>query len=147
MSVDLYQVFSDGGCAPTNPGPGGYAALVRSMRGDREVAGGEKHTTNNRMELRAVIEALRSIPGDSLVHVTTDSTYVKNGYTLWMPRWKMNGWRNNRREPVKNDDLWRALDVEVLRHTDVVWKWIKGHAGHAENERVHLLVEAARAAL
>ncbi len=131
------EIFTDGACRG-NPGPGGWGALLRYRGREKELFGGEPETTNNRMELMAVIEALRALTRSSRVRVTTDSQYVKNGITGWIHNWKRNGWKTSARKPVKNVDLWQALDREVARH-DVEWAWVRGHAGHPENERADAL--------
>ncbi len=133
MADDVVEVYTDGACSG-NPGPGGWGAVLRWRGQERELFGGEPHTTNNRMELTAAIEALRSLNRPSAVVVTTDSTYVKNGITSWMASWKRRGWRTSSKQPVKNEDLWRALDEAVASH-EVRWEWVKGHSGHPENER------------
>jgi len=127
------EIYTDGACSG-NPGPGGWGALLRYNGTERELCGGEAETTNNRMELRAAIEALKALKRPCTVHLHTDSTYVKQGITAWIKRWKANGWRTADRKPVKNQDLWEALDEALARH-DVHWHWVKGHAGHPENER------------
>jgi len=126
------ELFTDGACKG-NPGPGGWGALLRYGGHEKQLYGGEPHTTNNRMELMAVIQGLRALKRASRVRVTTDSQYVKNGITQWIHNWKRNGWKTAARKPVKNADLWQALDQEVARH-QVAWHWVKGHDGHAENE-------------
>lgn len=128
----LVEIFTDGACKG-NPGPGGWGALLRYAGHEKQLHGGEWSTTNNRMELMAVIQALRALTRKSRVRITTDSQYVKNGITQWIHGWKRNGWKTAARQPVKNADLWRALDSEAARH-DVEWAWVKGHSGHAENE-------------
>lgn len=125
-------IHSDGGCHG-NPGPGGWAASLSYGRHTRKLSGGEPATTNNRMELQAAIEALNALKEPCNVEFFTDSTYVKNGVTVWLGTWKRNGWRTKSKKPVKNDDLWRALDLAVSRH-QVRWNWLKGHAGHLGNE-------------
>ena len=130
--------YTDGACSG-NPGPGGWGALLIARAGDtvlktRELNGGEADTTNNRMELLAAIEALNALERPSAVTVVTDSAYVKNGVTGWINGWKRNGWKTSGKKPVKNVDLWQRLDEAQARHK-VTWEWIKGHAGHAENER------------
>ena len=132
--------FTDGACLG-NPGPGGWAALVRFGEHEKLISGGELDTTNNRMELLAAIEALALLTRPCRVHLTTDSQYVKQGVQSWMAPWKANGWKTSARKPVKNQDLWQRLDEENQRH-DVTWAWVKGHSGHPENERVD---DAARA--
>jgi ribonuclease HI len=140
--------FTDGACSG-NPGPGGWGALLQARRGaevlrERELKGGERVTTNNRMELMAAIAALEALERPSSVVVVTDSAYVKGGITEWMPNWKRRGWRTAGNEPVKNEDLWRRLEAAAARHR-VAWRWIKGHAGHAENERADALARAGMA--
>jgi ribonuclease HI len=127
------EVFTDGACKG-NPGPGGWGALLRFGGHERELFGGEPDTTNNRMELTAAIEALRALKEPCNVSLTTDSVYVRDGVTKWINQWRRNGWRTAAKKPVKNQDLWQALDAEVARH-DVVWHWVKGHSGHPENEK------------
>lgn len=135
------KIFSDGACRG-NPGPGGWGAIVRSKSDEVELKGGEAHTTNNRMEMMAVISAIESLAQSSVVHVTTDSQYVKNGITQWMFNWKRNGWRTADKKPVKNIDLWQRLDTAVGTHK-VHWHWVRGHSGHAENERADQLANEA----
>ena len=134
-------IFTDGACRG-NPGPGGWGALLRSGAHCKEISGGEPHTTNNRMELTAAIEALCALKRSSSVDLFTDSQYVRRGITEWLPEWKQRGWRTAARKPVKNDDLWRLLDEAAGRH-DVRWHWVKGHSGHAENERADELANLA----
>jgi ribonuclease HI len=131
------EIFSDGACKG-NPGPGGWGALLRYGTAEKELWGGEPVTTNNRMELMAVIQALESLKRPCRVQVTTDSQYVKQGVTAWMARWKRNGWRTAERQPVKNRDLWERLDQAVSRH-ELQWRWVRGHTGHPENERADQL--------
>ena len=129
-------VYTDGACSG-NPGPGGWGAILISGPHRRELSGGEAETTNNRMELTAAIEALRALKGSPKVDLYTDSTYVKKGITEWISSWKANGWRRRSGKkllPVKNEDLWRALDELAAAH-DVAFHWVEGHAGHPENER------------
>ena len=140
--------WTDGACSG-NPGPGGWGVLMRAMDGnavlkERELSGGEPLTTNNRMELMAAIAALETLSRDAAITITTDSAYVKNGVTGWIYGWKKNGWKTADRKPVKNVDLWQRLDAAQARH-DVTWAWIKGHAGHAENERADELARAGMA--
>ena len=130
-------IHSDGGCHG-NPGPGGWAAALTYGSHRRELSGGVPATTNNRMELQAAIEALQALKEPCQVDFFTDSEYVKNGVTGWIFGWKKNGWRTKARKPVKNEDLWKALDAAVSRHS-VKWHWLKGHAGHVENERCDVL--------
>ncbi len=143
MAADDRKVwlFTDGACKG-NPGPGGWAALLRWGDHEKALWGAEPHTTNNRMELRAVIEGLKALKRPSPVRVVTDSQYVKNGMESWIHNWKRNGWRTAGRKPVKNADLWQALDELVNRH-QVEWEWVRGHAGHPENERVDALANRA----
>ena len=142
--TDLYA-FTDGACSG-NPGPGGWGALLQAKEGEtvkkeRELSGGEARTTNNRMELLAAISALEALSRPSTITIVTDSAYVKNGITTWLAGWKRNGWRTATKKPVKNEDLWRRLDDAQARH-DVHWEWVKGHAGHPENERADALARA-----
>lgn len=140
--------WTDGACSG-NPGPGGWGVLLRAMDGsavvkERCLSGGEALTTNNRMELMAAISALETLARPTVITITTDSAYVKNGVTEWIHSWKRNGWRTAGRDPVKNAELWQRLDAAQARHK-VTWKWIKGHAGHAENERADELARAGMA--
>ena len=135
------EIFTDGACSG-NPGPGGWAAILRSGQHEKEIFGGERSTTNNRMELTAVIKALESLKKSGIVTIHTDSRYVMDGLQLWLPRWKANGWKTADKKPVKNAELWRTLDEAVQRH-DVVWRWVQGHSGHPENERADLLARSA----
>ena len=130
----LVEIFTDGACSP-NPGPGGWGAILRYGRHEREIYGGEPATTNNRMEMMAAIQGLESLTRPSTVHVYTDSVYLRRGITEWLPRWKVNGWQTRDKKPVKNADLWTRLDSAAARHHQVQWFWVKGHAGHPENER------------
>ena len=140
--------WTDGACSG-NPGPGGWGVLMRALDGEtvvkeRELSGGEAETTNNRMELLAAIAALETLARPSEITIVTDSAYVKNGVTGWIFGWKKNGWKTADRKPVKNVDLWQRLDAAQARHK-VTWTWIKGHAGHAENERADELARAGMA--
>ena len=141
MSTPI-QLFTDGACSG-NPGPGGWAAILRSGKHERELSGGEAHTTNNRMELMAVIAGLGAIKSPAHVRVHTDSKYVMDGARTWLAGWKARGWRTADKKPVKNEDLWRALDEQQQRHLSVAWSWIAGHSGHPENERADALARAA----
>ena len=133
-------IYTDGACSG-NPGPGGWAALLMYAGHEKEIAGGEPLTTNNRMELRAVIEALRSLKRSCAIDLNTDSKYVMDGVEKWMPSWKARGWKTADKKPVKNQDLWLELDTELARH-DVSFHWVRGHAGNAGNERVDELARA-----
>lgn len=133
--------YSDGSCLG-NPGPGGWAALLRYKENERVLFGAEDNTTNNRMELTAAIEGLRALKESCAVTIVTDSEYVKKGITEWMVKWKQNGWRTANRKDVKNVDLWQQLDEQVQKH-QVSWQWVKGHSGHPENERVDKLARDA----
>lgn len=130
-------VYTDGACRG-NPGPGGWGALLRCGNTERELCGGVADTTNNRMELQAAIEALAALKRPCKVSLTTDSQYVRLGITTWIHNWRKNGWRNAKKEPVKNADLWQRLD-ELSKIHQVDWHWVKGHSGHPENERVDQL--------
>jgi ribonuclease HI len=131
------ELYTDGACKG-NPGPGGWGALLRFGEYERELFGGESMTTNNRMELMAVIRALEALKRPVQARVTTDSQYVRQGVTQWMARWKRNGWRTADRRPVKNRDLWERLDRAAARHR-IEWHWVRGHTGHPENERADAL--------
>ena len=135
------EIFTDGGCRG-NPGPGGWGAVLRWNGHDKELSGAEPQTTNNRMEMTAAIVALESLKRPCRVILTTDSTYLKQGITEWLARWKRNGWRTADRKPVKNEDLWRRLEAVAARH-QVEWRWVKAHAGHPENERADALANQA----
>lgn len=138
--TDIVELFTDGACLG-NPGPGGWAALLRYKGTEKELAGGEPLTTNNRMEMLAVIEGLKALTRKSKVEVFTDSQYVQKGITEWIHSWKKRGWRTADKQPVKNADLWQVLDSARDGH-EVKWTWVRGHAGHAENERVDQLARA-----
>jgi ribonuclease HI len=135
------EIFTDGACSG-NPGPGGWAAILRSGKHEKEIFGGERLTTNNRMELTAAIKGLEALQRPSAVTLYTDSRYVMDGLQQWLPRWKANGWKTADKKPVKNDDLWMALD-EVAQLHKVEWHWVRGHDGHPENERADALARAA----
>ena len=137
MSDDIVEIYSDGSCLG-NPGPGGWGVLLRWRGVERELSGGEQDTTNNRMELRAAIEALNALKKPSQVVLTTDSRYVIQGINEWMAGWVARGWKTASKQPVKNQDLWQALHSAIQPH-DITWQWVKGHAGHDENERVDTL--------
>lgn len=139
--MNVVEMFTDGACLG-NPGPGGWAALLRQGQHEREVCGGDAQTTNNRMELMGAIGGLESLRKPCEVMLTTDSQYVMKGVQEWMPRWIAKGWRTAGGDPVKNRDLWERLNAAIVSHT-VRWKWVKGHAGHIENERVDVLARTA----
>ena len=136
-------IYTDGACKG-NPGPGGWGALLLSGENERELFGGESHTTNNRMELTAVIRALESLSPGCAVEIHTDSQYVKNGIETWIHGWKRNGWKTADKKPVKNVELWQALDAAIQRH-QISWHWVKGHDGHPENERADELAREGMA--
>ncbi len=141
MTAQRIEIFTDGACSG-NPGPGGWGAILRVGEHEKELSGGEKLTTNNRMEMMAAIKALEALKKPSAVTLYTDSKYVMDGLTQWLPRWKANGWKTSDKNPVKNDDLWKILDEAVKRH-DVQWRWVRGHDGHVENERADALARGA----
>ncbi len=142
------EIFTDGACSG-NPGPGGWGAILRSGVHERELAGGEAATTNNRMELMAAISALEALKRPTVVTLHTDSIYLKDGITRWLPQWKKRGWKTADKKPVKNVDLWRRLEAAMEAH-EVKFHWVRGHAGHPENERADALarqgVDEAKAA-
>jgi ribonuclease HI len=140
-AAKLVQIFTDGACSG-NPGPGGWAAILRFADNEKEILGGERLTTNNRMELTAAIKSLETLKRPCSVIIHTDSRYVMDGITRWMPRWKANGWKTSDNKPVKNGDLWSALESAAARHK-VTWRWVEGHSGHLENERADLLARSA----
>lgn len=140
-SEEQVVVYTDGACSG-NPGPGGWGAVLMYRGRRRELSGGEKETTNNRMEMMAVIAALDTLTRPCRVLLHTDSTYVMKGMTEWLEGWKARGWRTASKQPVKNEDLWRRLDISVGRH-DVEWRWVKGHSGVPENERADELARKA----
>ena len=131
--VDKLLIFTDGACSG-NPGPGGWGCVLKYNGNVKELSGGEKDTTNNRMELIAVIKGLEALKKKSDIIVTTDSIYVKNGITQWIKKWEKNNWRTASKTPVKNKELWQEL-LALSRKHDINWKWVKGHSGHPENER------------
>jgi ribonuclease HI len=132
-AAGVVDIYTDGACKG-NPGPGGWGALLRMGSTEKELFGGEADTTNNRMELMAVIRALEALKRPCVVRVHTDSVYVQKGISEWVHNWKKNGWRTSAKQPVKNADLWRELDEIAAKH-EIKWLWVKGHAGHVENER------------
>ena len=131
------EIFTDGACSG-NPGPGGWGAILRYNSAEKELSGGEPATTNNRMEMMAAIMALEALKRPAAVDLHTDSTYLRDGITKWIHGWKRNGWKTAAKKPVKNVDLWQRLEQALERH-DVAWHWVKGHAGHPENERADVL--------
>ena len=137
------EIFTDGACSG-NPGPGGWGAILRYGDTERELSGGEDHTTNNRMELMAAISALEALKTPCKVILHTDSNYLKDGITKWIKNWKRNGWRTASKDPVKNAELWQRLEAALGRH-EIHWKWVKGHAGHTENERADELARMGMA--
>ena len=140
-STDVVDIYTDGACSG-NPGPGGWGVVMRYKGTDRELAGGEAKTTNNRMELMAAIQALEALTRPVKARLHTDSTYVRHGIDEWIHKWKTNGWKTAARKPVKNVDLWQRLETAAARH-QVEWFWIKGHAGHPQNERADDLARGA----
>lgn len=137
------EIFTDGACSG-NPGPGGWGAILRYNGVEKELSGGEAMTTNNRMELSAALEALNALKGPCKVDLYTDSNYLRDGIRGWIDGWKRNGWKTAARKPVKNAELWQALDAARAPHT-IEWHWVKGHAGHPENERADELARLAMA--
>lgn len=137
------EIFTDGACSG-NPGPGGWGAILRYGDSEKELSGGEDHTTNNRMELMAAIAALEALKTPCKVILNTDSNYLKDGITKWIKNWKRNGWRTASKDPVKNAALWQRLEAALGKH-EIHWKWVKGHAGHAENERADELARMGMA--
>ena len=133
QAIDRVEIYTDGACSG-NPGPGGWGALLLFNGTEKELSGGEFETTNNRMEMMAAIEALNALKRPCKVLLTTDSSYLKDGITTWIHNWRRNGWKTASKKPVKNVDLWRTLEDALGRH-DVEWVWVRGHAGHPENER------------
>lgn len=140
-SNDFVEIFTDGSCKG-NPGPGGWAALLKFKGHKKELSGAEPHTTNNRMEMTAAIMALETLKRPCRVKMVTDSEYLKKGITEWLKNWKKRNWLTSNKTPVKNEDLWRRLDQAVSRH-EVAWEWVKGHNGHIENELVDVLANDA----
>jgi ribonuclease HI len=141
VSQPHVTIHTDGACSG-NPGPGGWGAILAFGDREKELKGGEAHTTNNRMELSAAIAALEALTKPCTVDLFTDSEYVRGGITGWIHGWKRNGWRTKDKKPVKNIDLWQRLDAALKQH-DVRWHWVKGHAGHAQNERADVLAREA----
>lgn len=139
--MDAVEIFTDGACKG-NPGPGGWGALLRCNGHEKTINGAENDTTNNRMELTAALEALKSLKRPCKVDLTTDSQYVRKGITEWIHGWKKKGWKNASRQPVKNSDLWKALDQATQQH-EIQWHWVKGHSGHPENELADQLANEA----
>lgn len=138
---NIVEIFTDGACRG-NPGPGGYGAILRYNGQEKTLSGSEYNTTNNRMELMAAIEALKALHRPCSVSVTTDSKYVMDGITKWLPQWQVRGWRTASNQPVKNEDLWKAL-LEACKPHMIEWHWVKGHSGHVENERCDQLANEA----
>jgi len=141
MVDDIVEIFTDGACQG-NPGPGGWGVLLRYRGHEKELSGAENFTTNNRMELIAAIEGLAALKRPCRVTLTTDSKYLRDGITRWIPAWKRRDWQTIQKTPVKNQDLWQRLDALTTRH-DVSWSWVRGHSGHAENEQVDTLAREA----
>ena len=143
MAADTVDIYTDGACSG-NPGPGGWGVLLKMGAREKELCGGARETTNNRMEMTAAIEALKALKRPCKIRLHTDSQYLKNGITSWIKNWKRNGWRTADKKPVKNVDLWQALEAELETH-DVHWVWVKGHAGHDGNERADALANRGMA--
>jgi ribonuclease HI len=141
LADNIIHIHTDGACSG-NPGPGGWGAILHWNGHEKELSGAEADTTNNRMELMAAIASLEALKRRSKVRLVTDSTYVRDGVTKWIHGWKRNGWKTAAKKPVKNDDLWKRLDAIASKH-DVTWEWVKGHAGHPENERADQLARDA----
>lgn len=141
MSEERVEAYTDGACSG-NPGPGGWGVVLRWRGHEKELSGGEAATTNNRMELMAAIEAVRAVKPGQAIDLYTDSTYVRDGIRGWIHGWKRNGWKTAAKKPVKNVDLWQALD-EACRGRDIEWHWVRGHDGHPENERADALARGA----
>lgn len=139
----VVEIYTDGACSG-NPGPGGWGALLLYGDHEKELSGGADDTTNNRMELQAAVEALNALKRPCRIILYTDSSYVRNGITQWLPNWKAKGWKTAAKKPVKNADLWQALDAAAARH-DVDWRWVKGHAGNPGNERADALANQGMA--
>ena len=139
--MSAIEIFTDGACSG-NPGPGGWGAILRAGAHEKELSGGEAATTNNRMEMTAVIRALQSVKQPSTIRLYTDSRYVIDGATKWIKSWKKNGWKTADKKPVKNEDLWRTLEEAAAPHA-LTWHWVRGHDGHIENERADALARGA----
>jgi ribonuclease HI len=140
--MDDVEIFTDGACSG-NPGPGGWGAILRSKGTEKELSGGEKDTTNNRMEMMAVIAALEALTRPCNILITTDSQYVMKGMTEWLAGWKLKNWKTANKKPVKNADLWQRMELAAQQHK-LDWQWVRGHQGHLENERADQLAVAAR---
>ena len=140
MAKEKIEIFTDGACSG-NPGPGGWGAVLRWNGVEKELSGGERKTTNNRMEMMAAIRSLESLKRAAPVDLYTDSTYLRDGITKWLPGWKANGWKTAAKKPVKNQDLWQRLEAAIQGHA-IKWHWVKGHSGHPENERADELARA-----
>ena len=143
MHRDRVDIYTDGACSG-NPGPGGWGALLVHDGVEKTICGGEKETTNNRMEMTAAIEALKALKRPCNIHLHTDSSYLRDGITKWIHGWKKNGWRTADKKPVKNQDLWLELETQLERQ-QVTWHWVRGHAGHTENERADALANQGMA--
>jgi ribonuclease HI len=144
LPAEAVEIFTDGACRG-NPGPGGWGAILRYRGVEKELSGGEPATTNNRMELTAAIAGLEALKRPCRVAIYTDSQYLRDGITRWLPRWKARGWKTADKKPVKNVDLWQRLDLAQAPH-EITWHWVRGHVGHPENERADALARAAAAA-
>ena len=140
MAKEKIEIFTDGACSG-NPGPGGWGAVLRWNGVEKELSGGDRKTTNNRMEMMAAIRSLESLKRAAPVDLYTDSTYLRDGITKWLPGWKANGWKTAAKKPVKNQDLWQRLEAAIQGHA-IKWHWVKGHSGHPENERADELARA-----
>lgn len=143
--MDHVEIFTDGACSG-NPGPGGWGVVMRAKNSEKELSGAEKDTTNNRMEMMAVIAGLEALKRPCKVTVTTDSQYVMKGMTEWLPGWKAKNWRTASKQPVKNADLWQRMEAAAAKH-QLEWQWVRGHIGHVENERADQLAVTARETL
>ena len=141
MTEDIIKIYSDGACSG-NPGKGGWGAVLLYKNHQKKISGFNEHTTNNQMELKAVIEALKSIKKNIQIAIYTDSLYVKDGITQWIMEWKKNGWRNAKKKPIKNIELWQELDLLVVNH-QITWHWVRGHSGNKYNELADLLAREA----